>query len=101
MRVNFEDTDLDRLADRVVEKLTPHLQYKDNGKDKFLNVKELAEYIGQKPSWIYAHIQEIPHTKKGGFLVFKKSVIDKWLEPDYQPHLYSPLVLNRKECSQS
>jgi predicted DNA-binding transcriptional regulator AlpA len=100
MRVNFEDTDLDRLADRVVEKLTPRLQYKDNGKDKFLNVKELAEYIGQKPSWIYAHIKEIPHTKKGGFLVFKKSTIDKWLEPDCYPHSPNLLLLNRKDGSQ-
>jgi predicted DNA-binding transcriptional regulator AlpA len=47
-----------------------------------MGLKEVAEYTGQKPRWIYDHKHEIPHTKKDGLLIFKKSCIDKWLEPD-------------------
>ena len=84
MKLDFDPAELDKLADtlalKVVEKLksTP----KDQA-DKVFNVKELAEHLGQKPSWIYAHIGEIPHVKKGGLLMFKKSLIDKWLEPNH------------------
>ncbi len=82
------EIDVDQLrneiAQEVVTMLKPLLRPRSQ-EDKIMGVKELAGYLDQKPSWVYAHISEIPHTKKGGLLMFKKSTIDKWLEPDYYP----------------
>ncbi len=86
--MRFDTEELSQIADAVSEKvlarLKPLLRLQATS-DKVLGVKELAEYLGQKPSWVYTHIRMIPHTKKGGLLMFKKSTIDKWLEPDYYP----------------
>ncbi len=85
------------LAQELAKELLPLLQARVKGQeDKVFGVRELAQYLGQKPSWVYAHISEIPHTKKGGFLMFKKSAIDKWLEPDYYPISPGSLVLDRR-----
>lgn len=99
MKLDFDQEELDRLTDtlalKVAEKIRPLLR--PQGQDeKILGVKKLAEYLGQKPSWVYAHIGEIPHTKKGGLLMFKKTAIDKWLEPGYYPASVDSYVLERR-----
>ena len=50
-------------------------------KKAVMNIGELSGYIGRKKSWIYAHIEKIPHNQKGekGTLFFKKNEIDGWL----------------------
>ena len=86
--MRFDAGELNQIADvvseKVLERLKPILSQQGQS-NKIMNVKELAEYLGQKPSWVYSHIRMIPHTKKGGLLMFKKSCIDKWLDPDYYP----------------
>ncbi|MDI6760881.1 MAG: helix-turn-helix domain-containing protein [Candidatus Brocadiaceae bacterium] len=97
MKLDFDPQELDRLADTLAVKVAEKLKSASKDQtDKVFNVKELAQYLGQKPSWIYAHIGEIPHVKKGGLLMFKKSLIDKWLEPVYCPTALDSLVLNRR-----
>jgi hypothetical protein len=79
------EIDLDALKKDIVQDviagLAPLLRPRRQ-EDKGMGLKEVAEYTGQKPRWIYDHKHEIPHTKKDGLLIFKKSCIDKWLEPD-------------------
>ncbi len=83
------EINLDQLKKEIVQDVVAELKplVMNNGEngDKIFGVKELAKYLGQKPSWVYANIEKIPHTKKGGFLMFKKSCIDEWLKPDYYP----------------
>ena len=99
MKLDFNQEDLtsltQALAPALAKELRPLLQAKATG-DQVFGVKELALYLGQKPSWIYAHIEEIPHVKKGGLLMFKKSLIDKWLEPAYCPTVLDSMGLDRR-----
>lgn len=81
LKIDHEQLKKD-IAEEVISRLKPFIISRGT-EEKVFGVKELAEYIGQKPSWIYAHINEILHTKKGRLLMFKKSAIDRWLDPDY------------------
>ncbi len=49
---------------------------------EFLNVDQIAEYLGIKKSSIYSKVErkEIPHYKVGNLLRFRKSDIDAWME---------------------
>ncbi len=52
------------------------------GKDKLLNITELAEYLSAKEasirSWVYK--RKIPFIKVGKLVRFKIEDIDKWLQ---------------------
>jgi excisionase family DNA binding protein len=50
--------------------------------EKLLTVDEIADYLRVQPSTIYqwTHQEYIPHIKLGGFVRFRVSQIDKWLE---------------------
>ena len=47
-----------------------------------LNKKELAQYLNVDVSWIDKRVSanEMPYTKFGKYVRFKKSVIDKWID---------------------
>ena len=49
---------------------------------KLLNVKEVAELIGVKPSTIYqwTHLGFIPHVKVGKLVRFKPDAVMKWID---------------------
>lgn len=84
MKLDFSQEDITLLAKALAPEVAKELKvlFKPQTQwEKIMGVKELAEYLGQKPSWVYDHIHEIPHVKKGGLLMFKKSAIDKWLAP--------------------
>lgn len=89
MKLDFEDSDLERLALKVAEKLKPLVQSKVTGQDgdKILTVGTLAQYLGVKKSWIYekVHLKGIPHFKVGKFPRFRKADIDSWLQSSYTP----------------
>ncbi|GAN33479.1 MAG: DNA-binding protein [Candidatus Brocadia sp. AMX2] len=57
--------------------------------DELMNVKELAQYLKVKESWVYEKKlkKEIPFLKAGRFLLFKKKDIDLWLKNPYAPSL--------------
>ena len=48
--------------------------------DRFLNIHELAIYLGIKPKTLYARVQEIPHYKVGRLIRFKREDVDAWME---------------------
>jgi len=43
-----------------------------------MNVKQLAEYIGMSTQWVYEHVKELPHEKRGRKLIFTRIEIDNW-----------------------
>ena len=49
---------------------------------EFLNIKELAEYLGMKSSTLYFHVEngDIPHYRVGRLIRFRKRDIDHWME---------------------
>lgn len=52
------------------------------GSRRWMNVSELADYLGLKPSTIYQYIGErrIPYYKKGHLVRFREEEIDRWME---------------------
>lgn len=48
---------------------------------KYLDVKELSEYISSTPSSIYSKKcrNQIPHKKIGRRLIFDRDTIDEWI----------------------
>jgi excisionase family DNA binding protein len=86
MRIELEDRDVERIADKIVEKLRLQLiQSPKNNEDDLMDVKGLAKYLKVKESWIYEkiHTKQIPFFKAGRFPRFRKKNIDKWLENPY------------------
>jgi excisionase family DNA binding protein len=86
MKTELEDRDIERIADKVVEKLRFQLkQSSKNNDDELMDVKGLAKYLKVKESWVYekVHTKQIPFHKAGRFPRFRKKHIDKWLENPY------------------
>jgi len=49
---------------------------------EYINLKEVAEYLRKSKSSIYKWCRDgqIPYIKSGKHLLFKKDLIDQWLE---------------------
>ena len=49
---------------------------------RFLNVGDVAEYLGVEPSTVYAwvHTRQIPFYKVGRLVKFKQEQVDRWIE---------------------
>ena len=84
MKSELEQQDIDAIAQRVVELLKPVLSVngKKTNEDIILNKKELAQYLNVDVSWIDKRVSanEMPYTKFGKYVRFKKSIIDKWID---------------------
>ncbi|MBF0564030.1 MAG: helix-turn-helix domain-containing protein [Nitrospirae bacterium] len=83
MRTTLEPEDVHAIAETVLERLKPILSTnskKDIEPDTIFDVKGLCEYLKVTPKWVYerTHLNEIPFTKIGGQLRFRKKSIDKW-----------------------
>jgi excisionase family DNA binding protein len=90
MKIVFEDGDIERIADRVVEKLKPLLnKSRDSKDDELMDVQGLSKYLKVAKSWVYSkvHLREIPFRKAGKYPRFKKKDIDLWLLNPYHPEL--------------
>ncbi|MCH8820476.1 MAG: helix-turn-helix domain-containing protein [Acidobacteria bacterium] len=48
--------------------------------DRFMDLKEAAEYLPLSERTIREHLNEIPHFRCGRKLVFRRSEIDRWME---------------------
>ena len=76
----LSDTDIDRIAERVVRKLK-----QDSSKNKLLNITEAAKYCGVSPPTFYRwrkrnkNLQDIELTV-GGVVQFRAENLDKFLE---------------------
>ena len=84
MKLEMEQTDIEAIASRVAEILKPMLSStaRHDEKDALLDVAQLADYLNVSQAWVYDRIRdnEIPHSKLGKYLRFKKRDIDKWIE---------------------
>jgi len=49
-------------------------------KDRFMDLKEVTEYLPLSERTIREHLGEIPHFRYGKKIIFKKSEIDRWME---------------------
>ncbi len=96
MKIELEIDDIERIAEKVVEQLTPLLKQNSKSNDnELMDVKGLAKYLKVKESWVYEkiHAKKIPFQKAGRFPRFRKKHIDKWLENPYSSisSAYRPL----------
>ena len=98
MRTELEQQDIEAIAQRVAEIITPVLARasKGKGEDTILDVQGLADYLKVDSSWIYKQVQygSLPHTKMGKYLRFSRVTIDKHLERS-TIQATSPLKLTR------
>jgi len=95
MKAEFEKSDIEVIANRVVEILKPLLvrTVRDEEKDCLMNVQELSTYMRVSVQCIYKLTQakQIPHIKRGNkLLLFRKKEIDKWLTSYSVPNLLQP-----------
>ncbi len=87
MIIKLEDSDIEKLAAEVTRRVIENLKLAAAGPsvavpDKVLDVEALAEYLGVSVKWIYNHVHELPHFKRGGVLRFKKTEIDGCFKSD-------------------
>jgi hypothetical protein len=102
MKTELEPQDLQVIAEKVLEHLKPYLSQKtDRQEDTIFDVPGLCEYLHVSKSWVYerTHLNEIPFIKLSGKqakglhgrtsnkILFKKSVIDNWLERNKVPEV--------------
>lgn len=89
MKTELEQQDIESIAQKVLELLSPMLSRKrtDTTSDDILDVKRLSDYLKVDVSWIYKQVQlnTIPYFKVGKYTRFKKSAIDKHLEKSMMP----------------
>ena len=76
------------IAKAVAEELKHHLTSRKNKtQDDIFTSDQLAGYLQVRKQWVYERVSlgEIPHTKVGKYLRFRKSAIDKWIESQSVP----------------
>ncbi len=99
MKIELEVSDIERIAERVVEQITPLLRHNSKSNDnELMTVNEVAKYLKVTKSFIYdkVHKREIPFRKAGKFPRFRRKHIDMWLSNPYHPDL-SIYNLNHNE----
>ncbi len=84
MKFEIEPSDIQAIANRVLESLKPVLSNIERREDKdiIFDVKGLAKYLCVDPSWVYKQISlgTVPHFKAGKYSRFKRKDIDRWIE---------------------
>ena len=48
--------------------------------DRYLDLKEVTEYLPLSERTIREHLNEIPHFRYGKKIIFRKSELDQWME---------------------
>ena len=82
MKIELEAGDIERIAEKVFEKLRPLLNDSHDSKDdELMDVKGLADYLNVKKQWVYdkTHLGLIPHYKVGKYPRYRRAKIEKWL----------------------
>ncbi len=90
MKIELETSDIERIAERVVEQITPLLRQNSKSNDnELMTVEEVASHLRKKPQSIYdkVYAKSIPFLKIGNHLRFRKIDIDIWLHNPYSPKL--------------
>ncbi len=79
MNIVIDDEDIQRIAEKVTELLTPRINIHEPV-DEIFDKKGLAEYLGVDISWIDKNLHRITHFKLGKYVRFRRSHIDRWIE---------------------
>ena len=48
--------------------------------DRFMDLKEVTEYLPLSEGTIREHLNEIPHFRCGRKIIFRRSELDRWME---------------------
>jgi excisionase family DNA binding protein len=84
MNFELEDHDIEQIATKVAAKLLPLLRKESSKKNsiEWLTVEEVAKMLNVEKSWVYRQKQlgEIPYTKPGKYVMFRKDKIEAWLD---------------------
>lgn len=84
MRIEIDEQDIQRIAEKVVELLRPLLANgeKHPNEDTVFTIKTLSEYLKNDVSWIRKKVaaRSIPFFKTGKYIRFRKSAIDRWIK---------------------
>lgn len=88
MKLELEQIDVDRIADRVIEKLLPYLEDMKQ-EDKILSIDQVAILLGKSKGQIYQWVSDakhglsdFPYLKAGRSLRFSKKDIARWMKSD-------------------
>lgn len=92
MKIDFEENDLNLIAEKVTQALKPFLSTKSDRMtdDLIFDVPGLCKYLSVTSKWIHerTHLKEIPFYKLSNKqLRFRKRDIDRWLESLRTPAL--------------
>jgi excisionase family DNA binding protein len=86
MKIEFEQTDLQRIAEMVAERLLPMLkpskaQSKGRVDDSFMDLPQLCTYLSMSERWVRDKVSQkaIPYYRVGGILRFSVNEIDGYL----------------------
>ena len=80
IQVTLPDTLIDRIADKVFDRIKTYLQAQNRKEDNtIMDVKGVSEYLGVTESWVREQSRngKIPCFKTGNTWKFHKSKIDK------------------------
>jgi excisionase family DNA binding protein len=82
VKVDLEHSDIQAIAEKVVQLLRPLLSENAKPVNEIFDVEELAQYLHVSTKWVYkrTHLKEIPHHKVEGVLLFRRRDIDKWVD---------------------
>jgi excisionase family DNA binding protein len=72
----------EHIANIVIKNIEPLLRSRQIEKDILFDLTEVCEYLRVTKKWIYdrTRLDNIPHSKLGGRLRFRKRDIDKWVD---------------------
>jgi len=96
MKIELESSDIEQIAQKVVEMVRPMLSsHQDTGKEAIMDKKGLSDYLQLDVSWIDKNLYQIPHWKAGKYVRFKQTKIDQWIENNMKyPSPYLKLMKN-------
>ena len=87
MRTTLEREDIQAIAEKVVEMISPLLQPRQEAVDTILNIDEVSTLLGKSKGQIYQWVSDsshglndFPFLKAGKSLRFSKTAIVKWMQ---------------------
>jgi hypothetical protein len=97
MRIELEPSDIDQIAQRVVELIEPMLSGGQDQTQRIMDKKALSEYLKVDVTWIDKNLYMLPHFKAGKYVRFKKLNIDNWIRGiEKLPSFHLRLLEGRK-----
>lgn len=81
VKIDFEPSDIEQIAQRVAEMLRPVMQgSRPADPDEILDVNGLAEFLKVDQTWVYKSRNKLPCIRIGKHLRFRRADVLKWIE---------------------